>query len=146
MEIGYTELRDEVLKVWLWFPQRDILLADERYWAPTRAEVEDLVVNTFIDEYQYTIEMMDCEDFSLILHAFIIQYRYYFMTSHGLSENQRLPWPFGQVWLTKAQGVVKNHAQNICFTRDEGMLLIEPQSSEFYVANNETDHPFHIRI
>jgi len=146
MTISSDQIISEIREIWPTFSSSKILTADAWYQKPKRQEVDDFINNTYLSEYQFTAEVMDCEDFSLILHAFIIQERYKDMQRLGITGEQRLPWAFGQIWLTKYQGNTAGHAQNICLTDDEGIVLIEPQTNEFFVASSTQDVPYHIRI
>ena len=121
--------------------------ADGTYWMPTFRDLEWLMVDTFFNEYGWTREIFDCDDFSLCLHAFVVQGRYKQMMEKKLTKEERLPWSFGQAWMTKYRGNIDGHAINICITRDKGMILIEPQSDMLlWEANNETDNCYYVRI
>lgn len=140
MEMRSLDITKKIEMIWpqsFHFLQR--MYSD--YSIPIKKEIEDFINSVYIEEYQYTAEMMDCEDFALILHAFVIQQRYKEMQQHGWDESQRLPWAFGQIWLESHQGIRSNHAQNICLAsesessiEDINIFLIEPQNNQFFQA------------
>jgi len=144
MKISALEAIQELQAVWPWFLIEDMIISDEYYWTPTKSEVSTFLQSKYLDEYQYTAEMMDCEDFSLIIRAFIVQERYKDMMDHGWTEEERLPWAFGQAGLTKYQGITSNHTQNLCITSDSGVFLIESQTNEFFFAIDSNDTPYYI--
>jgi hypothetical protein len=95
-------------------------VADGNYYLPTLEEIKTLIKKSFIEKYKYKIETFDCDDFALILHAWIRQKQY--------RDKWENPWAFGEVW-----GKFKKnefHAMNFVITRDKGFLLIEPQTDE----------------
>ena len=121
-------------------------IADREYWWPAYDKVKSLLWDTYIDRYRYTLEMFDCDDFALVLHAFVVQERYRQIEKRKLSKDEWLPWAFGQVWGTKFQNEVKDHAVNICVTSDKGVTLIEPQNDAIWSFNPANDILYAVRM
>lgn len=146
MKISSIGIEKACRSVW---PEVDIDTSDSDYWLPKCKEVYDLVWDTFIDKYQYTPETFDCDDFSLILHAFIVQERYVQIKLKEIPREQWRPWAFGQARGRKFRGHESHHAINLCLTSDHGIVFIEPQSGPepvIWEANRESDNPYSLRF
>lgn len=143
LRITQPEIDVLIKKLW---PQSYIAMADERYWKPTRREVEKLVQQGFIKRFLGTSELMDCDDQALILHAFVIQKRYRQVEKGKIKKPQRYPWAFGQAWGDQFQGNKTSHAVNICITRDEKVLLIDLKRNRIWEANPESDRVTYVRM
>ena len=63
-----------------------------------------------------------------------------------LSSEECFPWTFGQVWGSKFNGKEMRHAINICFTRDKGFILIEPQNDVIRLMEKEKDEIYWVRF
>jgi len=98
-----------------------IKIADREYKHPTVEEVTQLLRETYFEHYKWTKEVFDCDDFSVILNAFVKQNRY--------KELAKLPWSFGEAWTKGGK-----HAVNIAVTPDK-VLLIEPQNDKIWEAS-----------
>jgi len=108
----------------------NLAIPDINYWMPKKSDVESLVINTFFENYKYKVQVFDCDDFSLVVHAFVVQERYRQIEKREISKEEWFPWSFGQVWGTKFQGKTMKHAINIIMTSDNGIMFLEPQSSD----------------
>ena len=124
----------------------NLAIPDNTYWLPSKRDLEWLVVDTFMEKYRYKAEVFDCDDFALVLHAFVVQNRYIEIEQRKLSKDEWFPWAFGQVWGTKFRGKPTGHAINICLTRDEGVILLEPQNDQIWKADSNRDHVHFVRI
>lgn len=102
-------------------PPTGIFVADRTYKQPSLQELEDLLFLTYFEEYKWTKEVFDCDDFADILAAYVKQNRY--------KEHAKLPWSFGICW-----GSVRQHALNIAVTNNDKVYLIEPQNDEIWEA------------
>ncbi len=129
----------------LW-PNSYLAMSDERYWKPTRSDVEKLVQDSFTERYLGTAEIMDCDDYALILHAFVIQKRYRQVERGKLKKPQWYPWAFGQAWGNKFQGNKVSHAVNIVITRDEKVLLIDTKRDRIWEADPDNDQITFVRM
>lgn len=98
-------------------------IADREYKYPTEEEVTKLLRETYFEHYKWTKEVFDCDDFTVILNAFVKQNRY--------KELAKLPWAFGEAWTKGGK-----HAVNIAVTPDK-ILLIEPQNDKIWEASIE---------
>lgn len=110
-------------------PADQIKIADRKYKKPTRTEVEKLLRETYFEDYEWTKEVFDCDDFAVILNAFVKQNRY--------KEGAKLPWAFGEAWVKGGE-----HAVNIVITSDNKILLIEPQADKIWEASEKDEIVF----
>jgi len=105
-----------------------------------------LLWDTYLEKYRWIADVFDCDDRGIVLHAFVIQQRYYQIQERKISKEEWFPWALGEVWASMFRGKVSGHAINICLTRDAGLLLIEPQTDQMWSADREKDRPYFIRI
>ena len=123
MQITRFDIIDELKKQW---KTSTIRIADMIYWSPKMSEVEDLVYGTYFQRYKYLREIMDCDDFSFIFKAFVIQERYKQIVEKRLTKEERFSWSLGI-----ADGYLKRYKRNvghsfcICLTRDKGWVVID---------------------
>ena len=110
------------------FPNAYFIIRDTEYRVPALEEVKRLLKETFIEEYQYRVNSFDCDDYALILDAFVKQ--------EGYKQGWLLPWTFGQVYGIFPDYSPDFHARNIVLTT-EGLYLIEPQLDEVRGINAE---------
>jgi len=92
------------------FPDAEIYLSDKTSTLCTYDDVAYVVARAKMDQYTYEAEVMDCDDFAMVL----------------LGEFSKPPWSaltVGLVWTDK-------HALNCCVTEDREILFIEPQTGE----------------
>ena len=106
------------------------LIADRKYYLPTIEEINLLLDEGFIEYYKYRIETFDCDDFALILHAWIRQEQY--------KQKWNYPLAFGECWGEFETNIY--HAMNFAITNEEKFILIEPQTDE--VKRYESDDTF----
>ena len=112
-KITNRELRIILRSVW---PDADIRIPDRSYILPTRHRIWDELVSSFFEDYSYQAEILDCDDYALLLHAWIRQQQY--------REQWPNPLAFGEVWS-------KTHALNIVVLDDKTVHLVEPQTDAF---------------
>ena len=122
------------------------MMPDGDYWAPSLKDLEKYIQDSQIYKFQYNLEWMDCDDFALLLHSDIVRRRYQKIVKRKLKKDKWLPISFGQIWGSKFQGQKQMHAINICYTHDNGIMLIEPQTNHIWKADKKKDEPFFIRI
>jgi len=147
MRVSSNKLSNEINKLWNYLLRNGgLVMPDGEYWAPTIKDIQDYIKNSNIYKYKYNLEWMDCDDFALLLHSDIIKQRYEKIINKKLSKEKWLPISFGQIWGSKFKGQKMAHAINICYTSDQGVMLIEPQTNEIWKANSKKDKPFFIRI
>ena len=124
-----NKVLSKLLACWPKFNPGRLWEADNSYIMPTRVELEKLLFDSVVDSYGYVSEILDCDDAALLLHADIIKQRYKDYKSGKIPKDQQFPLAFGQIWYQSSRGL---HAVNICITRDEGVLLIEPQTDKIW--------------
>ena len=121
-------------------------IADVEYYLPERKEIEIALRHNQTNFRKFIDELWDCDDFALLLNAQIKVQRAEKAREGQILQDEWFPWAFGECWGTKFQGKKYKHAINICFTRDEGILLIEPQTDEIWKANPKRDQVYFIKI
>jgi hypothetical protein len=147
MKISSTKLSNEINKLWGYLIKSNgLMMPDGKYWAPNLKTLKKYIRNSQIYKYNYNLEWMDCDDFALLLHSDIVKRRYEKIINNKFEKKRRLPISFGQVWGSKFQGTPQMHAINICYTSDNGIMLIEPQTNNMWKASKKNDKPFFIRI
>ena len=139
MKTTSQDLSRQLKSIW---PSMQVILADREYWLPAENKVKKLVWDSYIDQYKYEIESFDCDDYALVLHAFVVQERYRLAKAKKISKDEWLPWAFGEAWGTRFDGVDTDHAINICVTSDKGVILIEPQTDSMWPADRDRDHAY----
>ena len=137
------KLRYKLADIWTDLNPGKIYLADLLYVMPSEEEVRKLLFDSQIDSYVHTAHtispksgILDCDDFALLLHAYVIKRRYEDFKKGRIPKDQLYPLAFGQIWYTDPK--IGYHAINICITHDKGVLLIEPQNDEVWKADKDT--------
>lgn len=132
------ELFEILTTFWPKLDPHRVYLADRNYVLPPKEDVLRILKESQIDKFVHTAGtigadsgLFDCDDFSLLLQAFIIRKRYEDFQKGKIPKNQLFPLAFGQIWYQEIMG---SHAINICVTRDEGIVLIEPQTDKVWQA------------
>lgn len=95
-----------------------ILLADESYWLTPIKDVVDHLERSKIYEISYESEILDCDDFAILLAA-------EFIKSQWINRRRKTPHAFGQVWGVTPEG---GHAINIMVNQDGAVRFVEPQA------------------
>jgi len=143
MKVERLWLLSELQRYW---PDRKPYLGDSNYWLPSLREVEDLLLKSWVDQYKWMNEIFDCDDFALIVHAWVVQERYKRRQEEGEKEELKYPWAFGEAWGSKLKGEYTSHAINVVITRDKGIYLAEPQDDHIWAANPDNDILYYIRM
>ena len=113
-----TDLRASALAQ---FPNAYIVIGDNEYHVPKIDEVQKLMKETFIEQYQYVVNKFDCDDFALIFDAFCKQQQYF--------NDRDKPDAIGQVYGIFPDFSPEYHARNIALCED-GWWLLEAQTDE----------------
>lgn len=104
-------------------PNVDIFCADKEYFLPSRKFLWNELFKEYIDDYKYTLDIFDCDDFAIILHAWLIQ--------KGYADKWPHPMCYGEIWGRYYNG---GHAINISILDTEEVVLIEAQSKNKNIA------------
>lgn len=115
-----------------------IWLPDPEYQIPTRAEVEELLNNTWFDQYAYRPAIRDCDKYALLLHAFVAQER--------ARLGERLAWAFGEAWYRLVDDPEQGHALNLVITADQGVFCVEPQNDVMSRPDRDRHRYFFVRM
>lgn len=105
------------------FPEAAIFVADREYHYPTKRDIEWLLSDSSFEVYKYLKSVFDCDDYCLMLHAFVRQEQY--------KEKWEKPWAFGEIWS-------RTHAYNVVVSEDE-ILCIEPQTDAIWTVRADPD-------
>ena len=116
----------------------NIYIPDNNFILLPLETITEILRSTWFDQYKYIIEKFDCDDFALILNAF--------MKQESLKRESEYPYAFGEVWSTMLKGKKTSHAINLVVTDDEVVRLIEPQNDRMWEADSEKDHVHYLRI
>lgn len=100
-------------------------LPDNEYTCPTLQEVEALLAHTKIEDFKYSGEFPDCDDFADFLRAYVKQQRY-------RSGDRGITWAFFEAH--GRFGGDGPHALNGVLTADRGVVKIEPQTDELVIG------------
>jgi hypothetical protein len=95
-----------------YIPKDRLFCVDKKYFLPSKKFLWNELISQYIDDYKYTLDIFDCDDFTLILHAWIIQKSY--------ADKWDYPMCFGQLWKD-------THMVNISILDTKEVVLIEPQ-------------------
>ena len=114
-------------------------LADRGYEIPLIAEIESLLPDSGISSIRFNGELMDCDDYALLLNAWIKRYR----IENFSNENHH--WAFGEVFCSRVNRVDYLHSLNICVAQ-EGVFLIEPQTYEVRLGHPIKDQVLLVKI
>ena len=139
----FLSIEAELKRLW---PNITVMGSDRNYWCPKQEEVKSLLWDTYIERYKYTVEIFDCDDFALLIHAFVAQERYRKMQDEKFSKEEWLPWAFGEAWGNKFDGQAYNHAVNICLTRDKGVIFVDPQNDQIWNGDPDSNSVYFIRM
>ncbi|OGW44450.1 MAG: hypothetical protein A2Y66_01785 [Nitrospirae bacterium RBG_13_41_22] len=106
------------------------LINDEKYLLVNKHEMKLLLEvrsQSYIHQKDFFSNIFDCDDFALILHAWIRERQY--------KENQKYPIAFGEVIIQKK---VK-HSLNFFITTDLELYFYDAQLNELTKYNKDTN-------
>ena len=134
MKVSASSLRKEIRSIWpgvqfIWMP-------DKFYIKPKIEEIKELLSLSEVAKMRFDGELVDCDDYSLLLNAFMKKYR--IDHSEKLTGFNSFHWSFGEAFGTKVNRVETHHTLNLCIAV-EGMFLVEPQTYEVREASNNND-------
>lgn len=102
------------------YPSAIIKIPDKNYHKATHNELWNELISSYFEDYKYIKETLDCDDYALLLHAWIRQQQY--------KNHWKKPLAFGEAWSTK-------HAVNIAVLENSKIVLIEPQTDALLPAD-----------
>lgn len=113
--------RLELQKIW---PVCQYFITDGEFKLVSSDRVKQELLETYIEQYKYRAEDFDCDDYALILHAWVRQGQY--------KEKAKYAWAFGEMhgYLHQPDGSIIGHALNVVITSDKGVQVVEPQTDE----------------
>lgn len=141
--ITMAEVFKTLVDYWPKINPRDIKLADGMYVCPTRAEVEKTLFDSKIDEMIYIAEINDCDNFAVLLYAYVLRKRYEDYNAGLTLKGGLYSLTVGEMWYENP--IAGPHAINIAITSDAGILFIEPQTDRVWKAEKSAVVSF-IRI
>jgi len=95
-------------------------ISDEQYYCPSLEDVTAILEKSTVDKREYIEEVLDCDDFAVLLKAHFIKQAY-------KEKKRRHPYAVGLIMGGKLQGNIP-HAINFLITDKMELLLIEPQT------------------
>lgn len=129
IKILSSQIRNALKETW---PKLQFINITDREWiAPSLEEFVD-----YLNEYQipgFINNVFECEEYSM---DFVINHRKNVESVSG----QMFNWAMGRVFATGFEDVKENHWRNICFTRDNGLVLGEPQNRQYKIPNKKLDN------
>jgi len=152
VKITQSKLIQEIKKIWPTLTKANtyipgnIWITDSNYWLPKRSDVEEFLASDKTDLLKWKEEIHDCDDVSLYLNAAVKRSWFWLSKFKEIPEEQWISWAFGECWGTQFKGKKTHHAINICMTRDEGILLVEPQTDEVWIPNNKDDKLYFLKF
>jgi len=135
MVLNHKEIKNIIYEI---YPYCSIFIADKDYYIPSITDIEWLLYESGFEKYQYHRNTFDCDDYSLILHAFIRQEQY--------RKDWKHPWAFGECWLNKYKGKKHNEAINISISNKNEILLINPQTDDIITTDPSNDNIYFTRM
>ena len=130
MQITSNEIRTALRGIW---PKiQFIWLQDRIYIKPSIKEVEGFIIASEVFKLRFNGELMDCDDYSLLLNAYVKRQRIDMGDTLSAEDNFHLA--FGEAFGDEIRGI-ENHTVNICVAQ-EGVFLIEPQTCEYWQPTN----------
>lgn len=133
-----SQIFDILKDRWSKFTFDSLRLSDDLYVTLSLDDISKILFESQIERYVHTSQtigadsgLFDCDDFSLLLHAYVIKKRYQDFQNGLIPKNRLFPLAFGQCWGDFGYG---NHAINIAITHDLEIILIEPQQDKKWKA------------
>jgi hypothetical protein len=99
-----------------------LLVADKQYFCPSLNDAKAVIKRTLVEQYQYTLEGFDCDDFALLLKAEFVRDAY-------VTGIRRSAHCFGIAW-GKLPG---DHALNWFIDNVGQLYFVEPQTDAVFL-------------
>ena len=148
MKVGRGKLIVELTRLWPALQLGchgggNIWLADDAYWAVSFCKLFELVKDFSVDSPEFIHQINDCDDFAHRLHGAFMDERRRVYSDEG---KETFPYAMGECWGSKFKGKSTHHAVNIAWAKDKGVVLIEPQTAEIWIADKKDDQPYYARF
>jgi len=141
MQISAEDLRAKFKTTW---PEiKFVWMQDGFYMLPKIEELMQMVYLSQISKLKFNGELMDCDDYSLLLNASIKRQR--IDISFDMPAEDSFHWAFGEAFGDKFNRVDETHTLCICAAQ-EGIYLIEPQTYEYWITNPKNDNVLIIKM
>jgi hypothetical protein len=118
-------------------------MQDGFYMLPRIEELMQMVYISQISKLKFNGELMDCDDYSLLLNASIKRQR--IDISFDMPAEDSFHWSFGEAFGDKFNRVEELHTICVCAAQ-EGIYLIEPQTYEYWITNPKNDNVLIIKM
>ncbi len=127
MQIAASDIRTLLRTIW---PDiQFIWMQDRIYVKPSINQVEGFLVDSGVNKLRSNGELMDCDDYALLLNAYIKRTR--IDEADDLPPEDNFHFSFGEAFGPIVRGVETPHTLNICVAQ-EGVFLIEPQTYDYW--------------
>ena len=141
MQKTSNEIRTTLRGIWpnlqfIWMP-------DGSYMIPKIEELMQIVYVSQISKLRFNGELMDCDEYALLLNASVKRQR--IDTSANILAEENFHWSFGEAFGDKFNRLEEPHTLCVCVAQ-EGIYLIEPQTYEYWVTNPKNDNVLIIKM
>ena len=106
-----------------------IWMQDGNYIRPKMEEVVAAAIKSGVNHLRFNGELMDCDDYALLLNASIKRTR--IDLGDSLSADGSYHWSFGEAFGIKFNGLEEDHTLCVCVA-EEGVFLLEPQTYDYW--------------
>ena len=124
---------------------RFIWLTDRNYFLPKLLKIQDFVSQSKVSQGIFIDDLRDCDDFALQMHAEAKRVRGLMADAGKIPSAEWKAWAFGECFGIKFKGQGGLHNLNIAACQ-EGVFLIEPQTSEIWRTDPANDDVMLIRM
>lgn len=156
MKITANEITVMLRKLW---PNLiDIWPMDASFWCPTYKELRTGLAK-IIDFRSVALEAFgktaptgymsnvhDCDNYALELQADVSRYRFVVAVEKKIPQEELLSWAFGSVASMRVNGREHNHTLTLGITSDAGIVFVEPQNFNMWLAEKEKDLPYFVEM
>ena len=137
------EIREMLKDKWSGLTDDRIWPRGKKYKIISMARLLDVVDKCSIKgKYKWLDEGWECESFSTMLQAAVLDYQYNEEVSIH-SYKSYTPWFFAIAIGLRFRGQDGNHNINLAIT-DKGIVLIEPMDDSIWLADSDKDNPYFI--
>jgi hypothetical protein len=113
-----------------------IWMQDGFYVQPKLSDALAAATASGIAHLRFNGELMDCDDYALLLNAYMKKRRIDLGDSIPASES--FHWAFGEAFGNRFNGLDEEHTLNIMLAED-GLLLLEPQTYVHWTPTQNKD-------
>jgi len=144
------ELYEDIQLLWPYMIMNEaggnLWMGDMEYYLPSMKELREFLAQDATNHLSYIAKIFDCNRFAVMLAAQCGVYVAEKVLAGELKKEDTRPWALAEVWGTLWNGKKQAHAVNICRTRDQGWVGIEPQDDTPWSLTYETDRGYFVKM